>query len=62
MAYMWGWPLVSAANRAAAAAKLPEPGLVGGMMPMASNRIGMLTDYISPGERYVTCPNQDDSL
>src|SRR5262245_59467902 len=59
MAYIWGWPLVNAANRAAAAAKLPEPGLIGGMMPMANNRIAMLTDYISPGDRYVTCPNQD---
>jgi hypothetical protein len=59
MAYVWGWPLVNAANRAAAAAKLPEPGLIGGMMPMAHDRIAMLTSYIAPGERFVTCPNQD---
>jgi len=30
MAYVWGWPLVNAANRAAAFAKAPEPGLLGG--------------------------------
>jgi len=59
MAYMWGWPLVNGANRAAAAAKAPEPGLVGGMMPMAHNRLASLTGYIAPGERFVTCPNQD---
>lgn len=59
MAYLWGWPLVNAANRAEAAAKLPEPGLIAGMMPMGHNRIALLTDYIAPGERFVTCPNQD---
>ena len=59
MAYIWGWPLVNTANRAAAAAKLPEPGLIGGMVPMAHNRIAMLTSYISAGEHFVTCPNQD---
>jgi hypothetical protein len=30
MAYLWGWPLVNVANRTAAFAKAPEPGLVGG--------------------------------
>jgi hypothetical protein len=59
MAYMWGWPLINGANRAAGAAKLPEPGLIDGMMPMAYNRIASLTGYIAPGERFVTCPNQD---
>jgi hypothetical protein len=59
MAYLWGWPLVNAANRAAAFAKAPEPGLLGGVVPVAFNRIAMLTDYISPEEHFVTCPNQD---
>jgi hypothetical protein len=27
-AYLWGWPLVNMANRAAAFAKAPEPGLL----------------------------------
>jgi hypothetical protein len=59
MAYMWGWPLVNTANRAAAFSKAPEPGLMGGVVPVAYNRIAMLTDYMDPSERFVTCPNQD---
>jgi hypothetical protein len=59
MAYMWGWPLVNAANRAKAFAKVPEPGLLGGVLPIAYNRIAMLTSYIEPDQRFVTCPNQD---
>ena len=31
MAYLWGWPLVNIANRAAAFSKAPEPGLLGGV-------------------------------
>ena len=59
MAYLWGWPLVNVANRAAAFSKAPEPGLLGGVVPVAFNRNAMLTSYISPDERFVTCPNQD---
>ena len=59
MAYLWGWPLVNVANRAAAFSKAPEPGLLGGVVPVAFNRNAMLTGYISPEERFVTCPNQD---
>ena len=58
-AYLWGWALVNAANRAASFAKAPEPGLLGGVVPVAFNQIAMLTDYISPDEHFVTCPNQD---
>jgi len=58
-AYLWGWPLVNVANRAAAFAKAPEPGLLGGVVPAAFNRIAMLTGYVSPEERFITCPNQD---
>ena len=32
MAYLWGWTLVNVANRAAAFAKAPEPGLLGGVV------------------------------
>src|SRR5262252_3835472 len=47
MAYIWGWPLVNHFNRAAAFAKLPEPGRIGGTLPAApTGYIGMLTDYI----------------
>ena len=59
MAYMRGWPLVNMANRIAAIARVPEPGLLDGVLPVAYNRLAMLTGYISPNERFVTCPNQD---
>jgi hypothetical protein len=59
MAYLWGWPLVNVANRAAAFSKAPEPGLLGGVVPVAFGRNAMLTGYISPKETFVTCPNQD---
>ena len=44
VAYMWGWPLVNKANRAKAFSEAPEPGLLGGVVPIAYNRIAMLTD------------------
>ncbi len=59
-AYLWGWPLVNARNRRAAFSKVPEPGLLGGVLPIApTGYITMLTDYIKPDQRFVTCPNQD---
>jgi hypothetical protein len=59
-AYVWGWPLVNNLNRALAVEKLPEPGRVGGVIPMAPpGQVSMLTDYIDEKERFVTCPNQD---
>ena len=37
-----------------------EPGVMGGVMPCGPlNEIGMLTDYVTPDERFVACPNQD---
>jgi hypothetical protein len=59
MAYLWGWPLVNAANRVEAFSKAPEPGLLGGVLPIAYNGVSMLTGYISPDQRFVTCTNQD---
>jgi len=59
MAYMWGWPLVNAANRAIAFSKAPEPGLLGGVVPVAYGRNAMLTGYIRPDQTFVTCTNQD---
>ena len=58
-AYLFAWPLVNAAHRNAAMSQAPEPGLMGGILPLAHNSVSMLTDYISPGQRFVTCPNQD---
>jgi hypothetical protein len=60
LAYVWGWPLVNNLNRALAVANLPEPGRMGGIVPVSPpGYVSMLTDYIDAGERFVTCPNQD---
>ncbi|BBO33542.1 hypothetical protein PLANPX_3154 [Lacipirellula parvula] len=60
MAYLWGWPLVNNYNRSEAIKNLPEPGRMGGIVPVAPpGQISMLTDYIDAEERFVTCPNQD---
>jgi hypothetical protein len=59
-AYLWGWPLVNQLNRRATFAKAPEPGRLGGVLPVApTGYVAMLTDYIAADERFVTCPNQD---
>jgi hypothetical protein len=59
-AYLWGWPMVNLHNRKLILSKLPEPGLMGGIVPVAPmNQLSMLRDYIDPGERLVACPNQD---
>jgi hypothetical protein len=58
MAYIFGWPLVNMVNRGSTFAKLPEPGVLGGL-PVGFGGPAMLTDYISPEQKSVTCPNQD---
>lgn len=59
-AYVWGWPMVSMLNRRARITQAPEPGLLGGILPVAPRgQIGMLHDYIEPSERFIVCPNQD---
>jgi hypothetical protein len=60
LAYVWGWPLVYVHNQRTQLTKVPEPGLLGGAMPISPmNQVGMLTGYISPGERFIGDPNQD---
>jgi len=60
IAYLWGWPMTNLHNRRSLFEKLPEAGYIGGIVPAApSNQICMLTDYVSPLERAVACPNQD---
>ncbi|WP_201743658.1 DUF1254 domain-containing protein [Roseiconus nitratireducens] len=60
MAYIWGWPLVNMHNRQTLFAQAPEPGLLGGVLPVAPlNRLSMLSDYLAPQQRFVTSPNQD---
>lgn len=60
LAYLWGWPLVNMHNRLSIASQLPGPGLLGGVVPLASpGSIGMFHDYITPDEKLVACHNQD---
>src|SRR5262245_29850558 len=60
LAYAWGWPMVNQMNRRAAITQAPEPGRLNGVLPVAPRgQIGMLSDYIDPGQTFVTCPNQD---
>jgi len=52
--------MVNIHNRKLAFAKIPEPGLLGGIVPVApANQLAMLHDYVAPEERVVACPNQD---
>ena len=58
--FFWAWPMVNVYNRRLAFKDVPEPGLMGGIVPCAPlNELGMLSDYIVPEERIVACPNQD---
>jgi hypothetical protein len=60
LAYLWGWPLVNVHNRLSIMEQVPEPGLLGGMVPAAPpGSVAMLHDYIRPDQRLVACPNQD---
>ena len=60
MAYVWGYPMVNAHNRRAAFAEAPEPGLLGGVVPVAPVGYNqMLTDYVKPDQTFIVCPNQD---
>src|SRR5262249_22833822 len=46
-AYFWAWPMINIYNKRLAFAQAPEPGLMGGILPVAPvNRVSMLTDYI----------------
>ena len=60
MAYVWGWPLVNVFNRRATITQAPEPGRLGGVVPVAPRgRLCMLNDYVLPDQSFVACPNQD---
>ena len=60
MAFLWGYPMVNMMNRQTTLTQIPEPGRLFGALPAAPmNRVGMLSDYINPGQRSVACPNQD---
>jgi len=58
--YIWAWPIVNQFNRRTAITQAPVPGKLNGVLPVGPRgRIGMLNDYIDPGQTFVTCPNQD---
>lgn len=60
MAYIWGWPIVNSHNRRAGITQAPEPGRLGGVVPVAPRgRLSMLNDYVKPNQSFVACPNQD---
>ena len=60
MAYTWGWPLVNNFNRRANITQAPEPGRLGGVVPVAPRgRLSMLNDYVAPKQSFVAAPNQD---
>jgi len=58
--YFWAWPMTNLYNRRLAFKVLPHAGLMGGTVPVGPpNHLSMLSDYITPDERMVACPNQD---
>ena len=60
MAYIWGWPMVNMRNRRTAITQAAEPGRLDGVLPAApSGRLGMLGDFIDPGQTLAACPDQD---
>ncbi len=60
MSYIWAYPMVNMINRRAALTQVPEPGRAYGVLPAApKSRVGMLSDYINPGQNWIACPNQD---
>ena len=58
-AYFLMWPMVNIFNRRQAFKDLKEIVLAGPEPSAPLNRVAMLTDYITPDERQVACPNQD---
>jgi hypothetical protein len=44
-AYVWGWPMVNVHNRSVIMSKVPEPGYMAGIVPVAPpNQLAMLHD------------------
>ena len=57
-AYFWAWPLVNIFNRRRAFRDVTEIVMAGPVPTAPLNRFAMLTDYITPDQRIVACPNQ----
>jgi len=53
-AYVWGWTMVNSHNRRSNITQAPEPGRLGGVVPVAPvNRLSMLDDYVEPNQSFV---------
>ncbi|WP_249277583.1 DUF1254 domain-containing protein [Pandoraea sp. PE-S2R-1] len=58
--YLWGWAIVNSFHRRASFAAAPEPGLQGGIVPVApTGYVSMMSHYIAPEQRFIAHPNQD---
>ncbi len=58
-AYFWAWPMANIYNRRLAFTDVKEIVMAGPVPSAPLNRFAMLTDYITPEQRLVACPNQD---
>jgi hypothetical protein len=58
-AYFWAWPLVNMYNRRLAFQQVKDFTFAGPVPSAPLNKLAMLTDYITPEQRHVACPNQD---
>ncbi len=58
-AYFWAWPMVNIYNRRLHFGAIKKTVRAGPLMQAPLNQLAMLTDYVSPEERSVACPNQD---
>jgi hypothetical protein len=58
-AYFWAWPLVNMYNRRLFFQAVKDFVLAGPLPSAPLSKLAMLTDYISPEQRSVACPNQD---
>lgn len=59
-AYLWGWPMANLLTRYHRLKRVPKPGHLMGIAPVAPiNQLAMLADYIPPDQKFVACPNQD---
>ena len=58
-AYFWSWPQVNVYNRRQAVKDLQDFIKAGPVPSAPLSELAMLTDYISPEQRLVACPNQD---
>jgi hypothetical protein len=57
--YFWAWPLVNVYIRRLVHEKVSETTISGAVPVAPINQLGMLSNYITPEQRLIPCPNQD---